>query len=158
MTSGKQPNVIQEWYDLLSNPSTLSPQAFLTVAFVPLSYLVASFAVASLLAALLKDRLLVPEALWASELVKILSKDVPVDVEVLGQNGEVAEGRLTSFQLVGDREFELLLAQARPDQKDVLIWVPSKLIRVLHCETNVRMWTFLFPTEEATPNDKKLSL
>ncbi len=145
MTLGQRPNVIHEWYDLLSEPYTLCPQAFLTVVLIPLGYLVASFVMASLLAALLKDRLLVPDALWASELMKLLPKDIPVDVEILGQNGEATAGRLVSFQLVGESEFELLLAQARPNQKDVLIWVPSKLIRVLHCETNVKMWTFLFP-------------
>jgi hypothetical protein len=148
MTLGKRQNAIQEWYDLLSKPYTLSPQGFLTFALIPLGYLMASFVMAALLAALLKDRLLVPDALWASELMKLLSKDAPVDVEVLGQNGEATKGRLVSFQLVGGSEFELLLAQVRPNQKDVLIWIPSKMIRTLHCETDVKMWAFVFPSKE----------
>jgi hypothetical protein len=148
MKFGDQPNIIHEWSDLLANPTAVCPEQLFIFIFVPLLYLLSGFGLASLLVQLLKDRLLLPETLWASEIMKLLPKGIQVDVEVLGINGKIARGRLASFQPMGENGFELLLAQAQVNQKDTLIWISSELIRVMHCETDVKKWIFHFPFHE----------
>lgn len=145
------PNPIAKWYSLLSDPQLLSPRQLFQIVTFAVVYLMLSLALAYLAARVLRRRFLLPESLWAKEIMAILARDEPADVTIVGRSGESIVGRLAKFRYIGNqgKEFELVLFRVSDDgDTDTIIWTDSRVIRALHVTTRTKAWALVFPREE----------